>query len=113
LEDAVDVDHKATDIHVNVNFKVLEEIKMADVLVTFKVMPEAADVDMDKLVDAIKDLEGVKINDIRKNPIAFGLVALEPSFIIEDKEGATKALEEKLGSIKGIGEVEVSEVTLV
>ncbi len=113
MEDAGDVESRVTDIRVNADLKVLEEVKMADVLVTFKVMPEEADVDMDKLVDTIRNLEGVKINDVRKNPIAFGLVALEPSFIIEDEEGATKALEEKLASIEGIGEVEVSEVTLV
>ncbi len=107
------VGSRATDIHVNVDMKVPEEIKMADVLVTFRVMPEEAGMDMDKLVDAIVDLDGVKVNGVKKNPIAFGLVALEPSFIVEDKEGATKTVEEKLKGIEGIKEVEVSEVTLV
>ncbi|MFQ5888247.1 MAG: elongation factor 1-beta [Candidatus Hydrothermarchaeales archaeon] len=86
---------------------------MADVLVTFKVMPEEAGMDMDKLVGVILNLDGVKVNDVKKTPIAFGLVALEPSFIVEDEEGATNALEEKLKGIEGIREVEVSEVTLV
>lgn len=86
---------------------------MADVLITFKVMPEEAGMDMDKLIDAIKNLDDVKINDMKKIPIAFGLVALEPSFIIEDEEGATNALEGKLRTIKGIKEVEVVGVTLV
>ncbi len=86
---------------------------MADVLVTFKVMPEEAGMDMDKLSSAIRNLDGFKINDIKKNPIAFGLVALEPSFIVDDSEGATNILEETLKNIKGIREVEVTEVTLV
>ncbi len=86
---------------------------MADVLVTFKVMPEEAGMDMDKLASAIRNLDGFKINDIKKNPIAFGLVALEPSFIVDDGEGGTDILEEKLKNIEGIREVEVSEVTLV
>ncbi len=86
---------------------------MADVLVTFKVMPEEAGMDMDKLSSAIRNLDGFKINDIKKNPIAFGLVALEPSFIVDDGEGGTDILEEKLKNIEGIREVEVSEVTLV
>ncbi len=86
---------------------------MADVLVTFKVMPEEAGMDMDQLASAIKNLDGFKINDIKKNPIAFGLIALEPSFIVDDSEGGTDILEEKLKNIEGIREVEVSEVTLV
>ncbi len=58
-------------------------------------------------------MDGFKINDIKKNPIAFGLIALEPSFIVDDSEGGTDILEEKLKNIEGIREVEVSEVTLV
>lgn len=86
---------------------------MAEVLITFKVMPEEAGMDMDKLSDEIRNLDGVRVNSLKKIPIAFGLVAIESSFVTEDEEGATKTLEDKLKEIDGIREAEVIEVTLV
>ncbi len=82
---------------------------MAQVLVTLKVMPKEADVDIGKLESEIKSL--INPDRIVKEPIAFGLVALNVSKLVEDAEGQVEAMENKLRILDGVGEIEVIEVT--
>jgi elongation factor 1-beta len=84
---------------------------MAEVLVTFKIMPEDADTNMDGIVKKIKELKDVRLNNIEREPIAFGLVALKPSFIAADAEGVADKIEDALKKIEGVGGAEVIEVT--
>lgn len=84
---------------------------MAEVLVTVKIMPEGADVDMDALSDSIGKINGGRLNSVQKEPIAFGLVALIASYVLEDKEGGTDNLENALKEIGDVGNVEVTEVS--
>ncbi len=84
---------------------------MAEVLVTFKVMPEEADTDIDALIQGIKGIKAAKLNGIEKVPIAFGLVSLTASFIAEDEEGGAEKVEEEIKEIPGVGSAEVVEVT--
>ncbi len=80
---------------------------MAEVLVTFKVMPADAGSDADELMGKIKGLNVARLHEVEKEPIAFGLVALKPSFVTEDAEGVVDKIEEALRKIDGVGEVEV------
>ncbi len=82
---------------------------MAQVLVTLKVMPKEADVDIGKLEVEIKSL--VSPDRMAREPIAFGLVALKVSKLVEDAEGQVEAIENKLRKLDGVGEIEVVEVT--
>jgi len=82
---------------------------MADVIVTFKVMPTGVDVDLDRLEVEIK--EAVKADRIKREPIAFGLVALHVTKIIPDAGGVLDEIEQKLKKIEGVGEIEVVELT--
>ncbi len=82
---------------------------MAQVLVTFKVFPTEVNINLDKLEELIK--KEVDSDRIEKEPVAFGLVVLKVSKIIPDKGGLIDSLESKIRSIKGVGEVEVIEVT--
>ncbi len=82
---------------------------MAKVLVSFKVMPKEASVDMDAIENAIK--KSVNPDRVSREPIAFGLVAINISILIEDAEGQLENVENKLRSIDGVGEVEVTEIT--
>jgi len=81
---------------------------MPQVLVTFKVMPKEAGIDLDKLESGIKSL--VNPDRIAREPIAFGLVALKVSKLVEDAEGQVEAIENKLRAMDSVGEVDVVEV---
>ena len=82
---------------------------MPQVLVTLKVMPKEAGIDLDKMEMEIKSL--IDSDRIVREPIAFGLVALNVSKLVEDAEGQVEALENKLKSLNFVGEIEVVEIT--
>jgi elongation factor 1-beta len=81
---------------------------MADVVVTFKVLPKDIDVNLDKLENEIKNV--IKPERIEREPIAFGLVALKVIKIMPDSSGVLEETENKLKSIIDVGEVEVVEL---
>lgn len=86
---------------------------MAKVLVVTTVYPSGTDIDLDKLVEKIKEKlpEGYTITRYDKVPIAFGLSALKLYFVIpEESEGGTSRLEELLQGVEGVEEVEVEAV---
>lgn len=82
---------------------------MADVIVTFRVMPKGVDVDMDKLEAKIKSI--VKADQIKREPFAFGLVALNVTKVVPDAGGELEAVERKLKKIEEVSEVEVVDLT--
>lgn len=82
---------------------------MAQVIVTFKVMPKEANIDLDKLENQIKLV--VNPDRLQREPIAFGLVSLNVTKLVEDAEGQLEAVEKKLRAIDSVGEVEVTEIT--
>jgi elongation factor 1-beta len=86
---------------------------MGRVLVTLKVLPEAPDSDLDFIAEKLKGIGTGRLNTIEKEPIAFGLVALKPSYIVEDEGGVSDKLEEAIRTIKGVKAVEVVDATLV
>ena len=53
------------------------------------------------------------IQDIREEPIGFGLKALKLVAIINDAGGETDAIEGKLNTIPGVERAEIVEVTLM
>ena len=79
------------------------------VAITFSVMPDSPEEDMNKIR---KELEKLGAKQIKENPIGFGLKALEVLFMEDDKKGIGD-IEEKIRKIKGIGSVEAGDVTLV
>ena len=62
---------------------------MGEVVATLKIMPESPDVDLEALKVAIQAAmpAEAEFHKIEEEPIAFGLVALNLIFIIEDGEG--------------------------
>jgi len=82
---------------------------MAQVIVTFKVMPTGTDVDLDKLEKDVRT--SVNPERINREPIAFGLVALNVTVLVEDASGQLESVENKLKAINGVSEVEVTEIT--
>lgn len=84
---------------------------MAEVMVTVKIMPESPEVDMDSLSSHIGEIDGGRLNNVEREPIAFGLVALLASYVVEDKEGTADNLENAIREIDDVQSAEVVEVT--
>jgi len=82
---------------------------MGSVIVTFKIMPESVETDLDSIEKELKQ----KINPQRmqKIPIAFGLNSLVIVKLVEEKEGEMDRITEEIKSIQGVRGVEVTNVT--
>lgn len=85
--------------------------EMGSVAVIMRVMPESPEVDLEQLKIALKQkLPGIQ--DMKVEPIGFGLKAIKFAAIINDVGGETDALETSLSSIPGVERAEIIEVTL-
>lgn len=85
---------------------------MGEVVATVKLMPEGPDIDLEQVkinVQTVVD-EAAELHKIEEEPIAFGLVALNVMFIVDDGEGGTEVVEEKLSQIPGVSNIEVMDV---
>lgn len=82
---------------------------MAQVIVTFKVMPTSTETNLDNLEKEIRS--AINPERINREPIAFGLVALNVTTLLEDAGGELESAENKLKAISGVGGVEVTEIT--
>ena len=82
---------------------------MGEVIVTFRVMPEGVDVNLDELEKEIK--EKVVPQKIERLPIAFGLTALKVVKLVPEESGKLEEVENTLKSLPGVSGVEVLEVT--
>ncbi len=83
-------------------------------LTTFKVLPKDLEVNLEKLREDIQKVLSPKVRVYKMNeePIAFGLVALIVHLIIpEDSPDIMEAVEKKINSISGVGEIEVTGMT--
>lgn len=84
---------------------------MGSVAVIARVMPDSPEVDLDQLKKALKEkLPGIQ--EIREEPIGFGLKALKLVAIINDAGGETDAIEKSLSEVVGVERAEIIEVTL-
>jgi elongation factor 1-beta len=84
---------------------------MGSVAVIVRVMPESPDVNLDELKKALKQkLPGIQ--DMREEPIGFGLKAIKLAAVVNDAGGETDAIEQLLNEIPGVERAEVIEVTL-
>jgi len=84
---------------------------MGTVAVIVRIMPTSPDVDLEKLKAALKK-KLPSIQDIREEPIGFGLKALKLAAVVNDAGGETDAIEQSLGQVAGVERAEIIEVTL-
>ncbi len=84
---------------------------MGNVAIILKVMPESPDVDREALKAAIA--AAVPVQEIREEPIGFGLVALKAVVVVPDKAGAPDEVEAALQNLEGVGSAEIVESTLI
>ncbi|MFA5346599.1 MAG: elongation factor 1-beta [Methanoregula sp.] len=84
---------------------------MGSVAVIVRVMPESPDINLEQLKKALKQkLPGIQ--EIREEPIGFGLKALKLVAVVNDAGGETDAIEKSLGGVAGVERAEIVEVTL-
>ena len=83
-------------------------MKMGEVAVTLRLIPESADVDLAHLEADIKSR--VKVHSVSREPIAFGLEALRVVAVVQDAAGGTEPLERELSTLAGVGNVQVIDV---
>ena len=92
---------------------------MASVIVTFNVMPEGTDVNLEELEKKAKEKiiefagsdfkedSDIKIEIV---DVAFGLKALDIKAIFDESRGGTEELEKSLNEVEGVKSVEVTDV---
>lgn len=88
---------------------------MADMntVATLRVMPESLDVDLENLEGTIKDVtpSNMEFYKAEKEPIAFGLFALNVIVLTNDKEGGDlDPIINAIKEIEGVSEVDVTDV---
>jgi elongation factor 1-beta len=82
---------------------------MGEVAVILKVMPESPEVDMEALQAEIKEkIPGIQ--DMRIEPIGFGLSAIKIAMITEDEEGSGDKIEGFFANIAGIDRAEIESL---
>jgi elongation factor 1-beta len=85
---------------------------MGEVAVTYRLMPDDVDVDLEAIRERAEGVLGEKrLHSCEVKPIAFGLKALEITAIIEEVEGLGDKLEGELGAIEGVQSIETVALT--
>ena len=87
---------------------------MASVVVTLRIMPQNPNTDLSKVEAQIKneivDFCASKEFKTQIEPIAFGLKALNITFVMDEGIGSTEKVEQKISQIDGVESVEVTDV---
>jgi elongation factor 1-beta len=90
---------------------------MGDVAIIYRIMPEGADVDIERMQDAVRDVipESAKLEGMMVKDVAFGIKAVLMRVVIPDKVGGgiPDLIEKKVQEIEGVASIEVLEQTLV
>ena len=83
---------------------------MGTAAIQFKIMPESPDTDLEKLKQSIKEkiesFESGVFNDIKEEPIAFGLKALIVTFALSEEQ----EVDEVENTVKEIEEISSAEL---
>ncbi|HSU72901.1 MAG TPA: elongation factor 1-beta [Candidatus Binatia bacterium] len=85
----------------------------AYVIITLRVMPSSPDVDIPHLQKHVGDLVAkfaVKPGQFDVKPFAFGLKAVEVTFMMEESKGSTEPLENDIKKIHDVENVEVVRI---
>ena len=96
----------------NVGLKDL--IKMTQVVITIKIMPISPETNLDtleiKVLDKIKIFTGETQTKKLIEPIAFGLKALNITFVAEESKGSPDKMVEEINSFDEVNSAEISDV---
>jgi translation elongation factor aEF-1 beta len=83
-------------------------------LVVFKVFSDPKN--LDKVEEGLKNItiEDIKFQDIKREPIGFGIEVIRVGYIVPDKtDGLMPALEKAVEEVEGVNNVEMDGVNLI
>lgn len=87
---------------------------MAKVVCTVKIMPQSPKANLDKIEkEALRVIAGYAGNNETKTtrePIAFGLTALNIIFILDESKGSTEPIEKSLAGLADVNSAEIVDV---
>jgi elongation factor 1-beta len=89
---------------------------MGQIVAEYDLMPESTEIDLKEVIETLHGIvpKGVKIIETKIAPVAFGLMKVRAGFVIDDTdESIGSKLENALGSIKGIENVECISNTVL
>lgn len=81
---------------------------MGEVAVTIQVMPKDAEVDLNQLIEKIREV--IEVESINREPVAFGLESLNVMTVIPDASGGTDKIEDDIMDLDGVQNVNVTDV---
>ena len=84
---------------------------MGSVAVILRVMPESPEINIEELKKALKQ-KIPSIQEMKEEPIGFGLMALKVLAVVNDAGGETDAIEKSMNEVAGVERAEIIEVTL-
>lgn len=84
-------------------------MSQATVIVTYKIMPEGIEVDLNKIEDQLKSK--FKPQKIERQPVAFGLNSIIMVKVLPEVEGEADKLASEIEKIKGVQTVDIIEMT--
>ena len=77
-------------------------------------MPESPEIDLEIIEKSVKkkifDFSSETETKTEIEPIAFGLKALNITYVMDEAKGSTDELETKISEIEGVNSVEVTDV---
>jgi len=88
---------------------------MGNVMITYKIMPEGTESDLEKIKDDIKEIveEHGSLKGSNEEKVAFGLKAIIARVVIPDEGGIVDKIEEKLEDIEEVQSVKSEDITLI
>ena len=82
---------------------------MGEVITEFRVVPNDVNIDIEELKEKLKEkLSIYKITNLRDEPFVFGLRAIYITLLLEEREGLTDELTEKMKEVEGVESVEIT-----
>ena len=82
---------------------------MARLLLIVKILPTGTEINLDELVNSIKNnlSDDIELKEYSKEPLAIGLEFIKAQFTLNDAEGQMDSLENSVKSVDGVSEFEV------
>jgi len=86
---------------------------MTKLVARIKILPSESETDIMSIPKTLSETlpEELKLISHTKEPIAFGLYSILADFTLDDSEGQMELLEESIRKIKGVGQIEVINVS--